>query len=142
MCGLNVTLTASEKSLKEQIIAYIDKVKQDLMVIDSQENKIDILMEYKQCLDLNKSIIMVNERKKRLEEEMKRQQEFVEQRLKQESVATAEALSNFVSPQEIEAPKVIPKEEKKFTMTFIVTGTMEKLKALKEYLKREDLINE
>ena len=44
---INVTLSASMKSLKEQAKAFIDKIVDDLNVINTQEHKDDILYEYK-----------------------------------------------------------------------------------------------
>lgn len=139
--GLNITLAASEKSLKEQIVAYLDRIKSDLMVIDSQENKVEVFVEYKDCLDLNRAILAVNDRKKKQQEELKRLEEFVDQKMKLETQATAEALQKFIpNTEEIIVPKVV-EETKQFEMTFTVKGTMEQLKKLKEYLKRENLIN-
>lgn len=161
--GLNITISASEKSLKEQIISFISKIKQDLQVIDSQEFKTEILVEYKQNLDLNKSILLVNERKKRLQLEKEKQEKLIQERLEAEQKATAEALQNYFIPkdkivfvnkgneeenyakqvkeeeEEIIAPTNITEQEKKYTLNFKVTGTMEELKALKEYMKNNNL---
>lgn len=143
MCGLNITLNASEKSLKEQIIAFMDKIKQEIEVINTMDNKIEILTEYKQNLDLRKSILTVCERKEKIAEELKKQQEKVEQKIKEETQATAEVLQNFIPKQdEIIAPKVIQEEEKQYEMTFTIRGTMAQLKSVKEFLKKENLLNE
>lgn len=140
--NLNITLTATEKALKEQLRVFFDKIKTDLEIIDTMENKLEILAEYKTNLDLKKTILIVSERKKREAEELKRQQGLAKQREEEKQVATAENLSN---EDEIIAPKEIKQEqeeEKKYTMTFKVFGTMEQLKELKEYLKERKLINE
>ena len=140
--NLNITLTATEKALKEQLRVFFDKIKTDLEIIDTMDNKIEILAEYKTNLDLKKSILVVSERKEREAEEIKRQQELAKQKEEESKTTTAENLSN---EDEIIAPKEIKQEqeeEKKYTMTFKVSGTMEQLKELKEYLKERKLINE
>ena len=139
--NLNITLTATEKALKEQLRVFFDKIKTDLEIIDTMDNKIEILAEYKTNLDLKKSILVVSERKEREAEEIKRQQELAKQKEEESKTTTAENLSN---EDEIIAPKEIKQEqeEKIYTMTFKVSGTMEQLKELKEYLKERKLINE
>lgn len=138
--NLNITLTATEKALKEQLRVFFDKIKTDLEIIDTMDNKIEILAEYKTNLDLKKSILVVSERKEREAEEIKRQQELAKQKEEESKTTTAENLSN---EDEIIAPKEIKQEqeEKIYTMTFKVSGTMEQLKELKEYLKERNLID-
>lgn len=55
--GLNITLSASEKSLKERINEYISNVKSDLAVIDTHEQRIRLLAKYKINKSLSQSII-------------------------------------------------------------------------------------
>lgn len=138
MYGLNITLSASEKSLKEQIIAYLDKIKTELEVIDKTDNKIEVLAEYKSTLDLKQSILTVCERKEREAEELRKQQEKEQKQIEESKTSTAENLQEV--EEEITAPKVI-EEDKKYTMTFTVTGTMEQLKELKQYLLNKELID-
>lgn len=141
MCGLNITLSTSEKSLKEQIIAYLDKIKTELEVINTVDNKIEVLAEYKSTLDLKQSILTVCERKEREAEELKKQQKIEEELCKSRIVKAEDNLyaPNVRDEEEITAPKVI-EEEKKYTMTFTVTGTMEQLKELKQYLVNNNLL--
>lgn len=137
---INVTLTASVKSLKEQAKAFIDRIMEDLRLIETQECKEEILVEYKQNLNVSKSIQEVANRHKLLEEEKKRQEELKNKQLeeakrqadisiKEQELATKNALDNFV----IEAPKVVEQEEI-LTLNFKVRGTRNKLKELKRFL--------
>lgn len=137
---INVTLTASVKSLKEQAKAFIDRIMDDLKLIETQECKEEILVEYKQNLNVSKSIQEVANRHKLLEEEKKRQEELKNKQLeeakrqadisiKEQELATKNALDNFV----IEAPKVVEQEEI-LTLSFKVKGTRNKLKELKRFL--------
>ena len=137
---INVTLTASVKSLKEQAKAFIDRIMDDLKLIETQECKEEILVEYKQNLNVSKSIQEVTNRHKLLEEEKKKQEELKNKQLeeakrqadisiKEQELATKNALDNFV----IEAPKVVEQEEI-LTLSFKVRGTRNKLKELKRFL--------
>lgn len=139
--NINVTLTASKKSLKEQAKKFIDEIVDDLKLIETQEGKEEILVEYKRNLNVSKSIQEVANRHKLLEEEKKRQEELKNKQLeeaqrqadmsiKKQEVATKNALDNFV----IEPPKVIEQEEI-LTLKFKVRGTRSKLRELKRFLE-------
>lgn len=122
--NLNITLSASVKSLKEQAKAFVDRVCEDLNLINTQEHKAEILVEYKQSLNVSNAITSVTERLKAIEEEKKRQEELTTH---QEKPAEEK------QQQLIEAPKV-EEEEKQFTLRFKVTATKAKLKELKMFL--------
>ncbi len=139
--NINVTLTASKKSLKEQVKKFIDEIVDDLKLIETQECKEEILVEYKQTLNISRAIQDVANRHKLLEEEKRKQEELKSKQLeeaqrqaeisiKEQEIATKEALNNFV----IEAPKVEEQEEV-LTLKFTVKGTRTKLKELKKFLE-------
>lgn len=71
--NINVTLSASMKSLKEQAKNFIDKIADDLKLIDTQEHKAEILVEYRQSLNVSKAITVVSDRFKAIEEEKSKQ---------------------------------------------------------------------
>lgn len=125
MANINVTLSASMKSLKEQAKEFIDKVNDDLKLIETQDHKIEILAEYKRSLNVSYAITSITDRFKREEEEKQRQEEL--QKQKEEDAKVIEKVDeNLKSPVE---------EEKIYTMTFKVSGTMEQLKGIKKYLE-------
>lgn len=139
--NINVTLSASKKSLKEQAKKFIDEVVDDLKLIETQDCKEEILVEYKQTLNISRAIQDVANRHKLLEEEEKRQEELKNKQLeeaqrqadmsiKEQEMATKKALDNFV----IEAPKVAEQEEI-LTLNFKVRATRSKLKELKKFLE-------
>ena len=66
---LNITLNASKKSLKDKIKATIDKVADDLAMIETQPYKAEILVEYKKSLNVSQAILTVSNRMKAIEEE-------------------------------------------------------------------------
>ncbi len=64
--NINVTLSASMKSLKEAVDKFIEKTTGDLAAINQMEYADEILIEYKKTLDLAVAISTVSERKKSL----------------------------------------------------------------------------
>lgn len=142
---INVTLSASIKSLKEQAKQFIDKIVDDLKLIGTQEHKTEILVEYKQTLNVSQAITSVTNRFKAIEEEKKRQEELkhrqmeeaqriAEQNIKMQEEATKKALNNFVAPEVLQTP-VEEKQEEILTLKFTVKGTRTKLKELKQFLE-------
>lgn len=136
---INVTLSASMKSLKEQAKSFIDKIADELKLIETQEHKAEILVEYKQNLNVAQSITMVTNRFKVIEEEKQRQlkkaQEEVEKNLQKQTEETKKAIDNFRVPEILEAPVIEKKQEEILTLKFIVKGTRTKLKELKQFLE-------
>lgn len=133
--NINVTLSASMKSLKEQAKAFIDKIADDLALIDTQEHKDEILYEYKQSLNVSNAITTVANRYKAIEEAKAREEERkAREQAEAEAAAKVESVVETVAPPTVEpiAPPV--EEEKTYTLKFTVRGTMPQLKALKEFL--------
>jgi len=71
--GLVINLSVSEKKLKEQCNVFIEKVQDDLALINSQEHKVEILVDYKKSLNASKSIKSVIDRKAAEAAEIERQ---------------------------------------------------------------------
>ena len=133
--NINVTLSASMKSLKEQAKAFVDKIVDDLNLIDTQEHKDEIMYEYKQSLNVSNAITTVANRYKAIEEAKAREEERkAREQAEAEAAAKVESVVEAVAPPTVEpiAPPV--EEEKTYTLRFTVRGTMPQLKALKEFL--------
>lgn len=128
---INVTLSASVKSLKEQAKAFIDRICDDLNLIDTQEHKDEILYEYKQSLNVSGAITTVVNRYKAIEEAKAREEE---RKAREQAAAEAAAKVEAVAPPTVEpiAPPV--EEEPIFRMTFTVKGTKSQLKAVKDFI--------
>lgn len=132
--GINVTLSASLKSLKEQSKAFVDKICDDLALIDTQEHKAEILVEYKKTLNVSAAITGVTARIKAVEDEKRRQEEAAairaaeEQRLAEIKAAVPEPVPEVTAPVEIQS------EEKIYILRFTVKGTKDKLRELKAFL--------
>ncbi len=135
---INVTLTASVKKLKEQAKAFIDEIIDDLKLIETQECKDEILVEYKQNLNVSRAIQEVANRHRLLEEERKRQEQkivHIEMNENHEiSQKSHEELENVFN-KPLEQPKE-EKQEEFFTMSFKVKNeTKARLKLIKQFLE-------
>ena len=133
---INVTLSASMKNLKEQVKAFINKIVDDLNLINTQEHKAEILVEYKQTLNVSQAITTVTNRFKAIEEEKKKEeQKVIHIEMNENHEITKE---NYEQLENIfNKPLEQPKEEKQeeiLTLKFTVRATKTKLKELKEFL--------
>jgi len=122
---LNVTLSASMKSLKEQITSFCERIVKDLELIVTQEYKDEILYEYKKYLDATIAIVEVKKR----HEEMEKAKQVAEE--KKEQKLTDEAMINKIDS--LVAPKV--EDTEIYELIFKVRGTKLKLKQVKEFLE-------
>ena len=129
---INITLTASMKSLKEQVKSFIDKITDDLKLIETQEHKAEILVEYKQNLNISNAITTVANRFKAIEEEKKKQEQ--ERELQNSVVDIAKESDKYVENQEILQAPLRENQEEILTLRFTVKATKTKLKELKEFL--------
>lgn len=144
--GINITLSASIKSLKGQARVFIDKVCDELALIDTQENAPEVLVEYKRSLNVAQAITTVANRHKAIEEECRRYEQMQEAEAaktaavhKVEAVIAAEQ-SEEMDTEPLSAPVVEPMlesepdSEEVYELQFSVTGTLDKLRALKAFL--------
>ena len=127
--NINITLTASMKSLKEQAKRFVDKVLEDLKLISSQEYADEILIEYKKDLNVSKAICDVKDRHTALEKAMQEKENKKEQELTDEVML--EKIDSLTAPKE---EVVEEKQEEIVAITFTVIGTRTKLKEVKEFL--------
>lgn len=132
--GINVTLSASLKSLKEAAKTFIDRIVSDLALIETfTDLKAEILVEYKKSLNVSDAITGVKARAKAVQEEQARQEAEAEKRAAE--AQRVEAIKAAAAP--VEAPTeqaAAPAPEKKFCIRFTVKGTKEQLIALKKFL--------
>lgn len=135
--NINVTLTASKKSLKEQAKKFIDEIVDDLKLVETQDCKEEILVEYKQTLNISRAIQDVANRHKLLEEEKKRQEEKLKELEEVSKLANANIPNELPNTaQEIlTKPTVEKKQEEILTLNFKVRATRSKLKELKKFLE-------
>lgn len=136
--GINVTLSASLKSLKEQAKNFIDRIVSDLALIETfTDLKAEILVEYKKSLNVSDAITGVKARAKAVQEEQARQEAEAEKRAAEAQRVEAIKAAIPEAPAAVEAPTeqtAAPAPEQKFCIRFTVKGTKEQLIALKKFL--------
>lgn len=145
--GLNVTLSASLKSLKEQSKTFIDRIVSDLALIETfTDLKAEILVEYKKSLNVSDAITGVKARAKAVQEEQARQEAEAEKRAAEAQRVEAIKTAIPEAPAAVEAPAEVqqaaPAPEQKFCIRFTVKGTKEQLIALKKFLNEGGYIYE
>ena len=96
--GLKITLSVSEKKLKEQVNNIVERVATDLKAIEIQENKEEILVEYKKSLNVYESVSIVDARHKAIQAEKERKAKQAEQRARE--LAAAKAVEDAARQQE------------------------------------------
>lgn len=103
--NINVTLNSSKKGLLEQAKAYIDRISDDLKLIDTQEHKEEILVEYKKSLNVSSAITTVCDRHKAIEaEKVKKEQAEQVEAERQAAVDKVKAAAAEDAP--LSTPKV------------------------------------
>lgn len=127
--NLNITLSASMKSLKSTIQDFMDRVESELETINLQEFKEEILVEYMKHLNINRAIQDVNERHIALAQ-VKQVEQVVNEIHEQEQVTIQKV------EEVLQAPVI---EEKEYALEFVVTATKDKLSKLKEFLEKEGI---
>jgi len=133
----NITLSVSMKALKTEAKAFIDRICDDLTLIDTQEYKAEIMVEYRRSLNCSQAITAVKTRYEAIEREKQRQAEL-EERRKADAEAAARVQQAIQVQQPLEPPKVAepPKQEDDpiKTLGFTVTAPLSKLRVLKQFL--------
>jgi hypothetical protein len=148
--GAVITLSASKKSLKERIKAYLDKVSDDLAMIYTQEYSAEILVEYKRSLNVSQSIMTVSNRMRAVEAEKQRVEQAIEAKEQQALVVQKvdEAVEEQLvisAPEEIQIPQTVPtaeiaENEPTYSVTFrIPRCSRSKLIGLREYMQKEGI---
>lgn len=141
--GINVTLSASLKSLKEQAAAFVDRIESDLKLIETfTDLKAEILVEYKKSLNVSDAITGVKARAKAIQEEQARQAAEAERKAAEAQRVEAIKAAIPEAPAAVEAPAEVQQEEPKLTLRFTVRATRTKLKELKKFLDEGGYIYE
>ena len=120
------------RTVKKALETFVLKIRGDLDTILAMEESAEILAEYKEHHDLQRAILDVTNRKKRIRWEEEQIQKAMEE--KQEQEQHREQL--LVAAPELR--EQLPQEET-YTMTFTVTGPLPELKALKAYILTRNL---
>lgn len=123
----NVTLSASEKSLKKEVKEAVGRIKSDVDCVNAISDNSELMAEYMKCLSLSQAKMAVVERQHAIEAAEKAKTAYNQQ---EELDREAEKRIEQLAPPTI----VSEQEEKTYSMTFTVSGTIEQLKALKAFM--------
>lgn len=122
-----VTLSASEKSLKKAVKDTVDRIKSEVDCINAISDNLELMAEYMKCLSLAQAKMTMVERQHGIEAAEKAKSAYIQQ---EEIYKEAEKKIEQLAPPTI----VSEQEEKTYSMTFTVSGTIEQLKALKAFM--------
>lgn len=149
--GVAITLTASKKSLKAQVAAFVNKVAEEIAFISTQEHTPEVLVEYKKSLNAVQAMTVVSNRHKALEAEQLRIEQARQREAQQAQVTqrVEQVLAEEMPPQAPAAPIAAPlpapavtlapevsgvTPEKILSAKFTVKGTKVQLLALRRFL--------
>lgn len=151
--GIKVGLSESMKSMKQRAKDFLDKIDGDLKLIDTLEDKDEVLVEYRVLMNVSEAVLVVKKHHIRIEEEKKRREALEEARAAKEAT---EAAVNAAIAQEtreqsesslksegdnVSAPTVQVAVEEQETqeavlhtsyLKYDIYGTITQLKGLKE----------
>lgn len=130
--GLNITLSASMKSLKDQIKEFCERVNQDIQLIQNDENKDELMLEYLrngfEYQDAKLTLIAKQKQLEELKQQMEQKQEIEKQEEKQVEIL-----------KEIFIPKEIIQDEELLEVSFTIKSTKEKVKLLKQFMEENGI---
>lgn len=137
LSGIKATLSDSRKALKAKAKGFLDRVAGDLALIETQEHKEEILVEYKRTLNISQAVTTVSDRHQQMEAERQHREQTAATRTArveaQRKVEEIVAENAHVAP-----PMAVPAdesaEERAYSTAFRVTGTLDQLRALKTFL--------
>lgn len=154
---LNITLSASDKSLKEQVAGFVSEVSKSIQLIESfnepNEFKAEILTDYKQTLDITRAIQNAQYRRQQREAELARieAQRVAAEQARLAAEARAKEAAPLQAPAQVineaqpahpvqEATQAVQEDENEIVQaTFTVIGTRAQLRALRAFLETNNI---
>ena len=125
MMRLNVTLSSSLKSLKEEADNFIKTVLSDISLINSQEHPQRIFVEYKRSLNVSQAI-------QKVIADVKAEKELIEMQKQ-----PVQELIQKVEEELKEAKEIV--EEEILTMSFTIKDTRANIIKVREFMKKEGI---
>lgn len=137
--GLNIGLTTTKRAIQSKIGAFVAKVAEELTLIDTLDNGAEVLVEYKQTLNLAQAMNTVVNRHKAMAAEQER---LEAKRIKDtEQAAIIEQVEEAAAELQAPIAEAVPETEQitesadqMYELSFTVRGTMAQLKSLKAFL--------
>lgn len=133
---INVTLTASMKSLREQAKAFIDKVAEDVAMIMTLSNADEVMAEYLIDLNASKAIKTIKDRHDAIAaQQAERERRDAVQAQQRTAAVKVEQIAIETAPVVLPPVATADSAEEEFTVDFSVTATRDMLIALKKFLQ-------
>lgn len=126
--GIKINLSDSKKKQKEACASLLDRVANDLTVINNREDAGEIMVEYKKYLDLGRAIMVADARRKAVADEKAKSE------ARAKAVEAEARAAEIITEMAKEAEEVITAPEEIYELVFVVKGTLTQLKALKQFL--------
>ena len=154
---LNITITKSDKSLKEEVAGFVSEVSKSLQLIESLNEpdafKAEILTDYKQTLDIARAIQNAQYRRQQREAELQRieAQRVAAEQARLAAEARAREVAPLQAPAQVineaqsaaplqEATQAVQEDENEIVQsTFTVIGTRAQLRALRDFLDNNNI---
>lgn len=146
-----VNMSTSRKKLQEQVMAYLDRIADDLALIATMEHADEILYEYRWSLNVSQAATTVDKRYKALAAERQRKAaaeeaararaenqvsiDAVLAKAQTETISEPPAAEPVPTPDADQQPVPATPAEKRYIATFRVHGTLAQLKTLKAFLE-------
>ena len=129
-------MSASEKSLRDEIDRFLQGVSDGLQMIQNREDRDEVLVEFWKSLNASQAVNTVEERHRRMAEEKARADARAEEQKKEQERVRQVEEKTRTAVQAAEPVAHAPASEKEqvLCVQFKVTGTLAQLKALKKFL--------
>ena len=132
--GIDVGLTGTVTSYKKKAKGFLDNILNDLNLINTQQDTIEILAEYKRTLNVSQAIMDVKARKEAEARERERQEILAKAKVEQEAQIkkVEEAVSEVTAPVEIVQEEIL-------SMKIKIYGTIDQLREVKHFLEEKGI---
>lgn len=152
--GIKIRLSDSLTSLRKTADNYVERVAGDVTAIIALENVTDeeraeIMSEYKACLNFSGALVAVNQRRARIAEEVSGLKKNAEEanavnersHAIREVAESAKAQGCPLTPpiEQSCSTASVEQQGKVYAMSFRVSGTLEQLKGLKKYIVENNI---
>lgn len=132
--NINVTMSKSRSALLGEAEVFVEKVSGDVTAIRALPDAEEILVEYKNTLNIGNAVETVRRRREAVERERQERERLAEIRKAEEEAAKrAEEAVEVAAP-----PTPVPEKKEETdpvrTLTFTVTAPLSKLRDLKRFL--------
>lgn len=131
MMRLNVTLSSSLKSLKEEVDNFIKTVLSDISLIGSQEHQERIFVEYKRSLNVSQAI-------QKVIADVKAEKELIERKNQQE-LPKKEVSQGVKVLNTQEVNEIIQEVTEILTVSFTIKDTRANIIKVREFMKKEGI---